>query len=126
MSQNNLANFPDVVGRGSHGRLPQVVTTAVAARMLQITPDGVRWLARTHQLAFELTGSCQRVYRRSEILRVAQARTEARGRRRQELLADVRPHVLRAPLRPTQLRIRIVGRKVTSGSRSESRGPARQ
>jgi hypothetical protein len=93
----------------------QLVTTAVAARILNLTPDGVRWLARTRQLPFEDTGTPQRLYRRSEVLRLASKRADARGQRREELLAEVRPQMVRAGLSPRQLRIRVVRGKVARG-----------
>ncbi len=97
--------------RWSIAAASQLITTAVAARMLQMTPDGVRWLARTEQIAYEQTGSQQRVFRRSEVLRVAELRTKARGRTRAELLAEVRPKMLRAGLEPRQTRIKLVTTK---------------
>lgn len=95
---------------GRQWRVPQpvLVTTAVAARMLSVTARHLRRLARDGDLPFEPTPSGQRIFRRGDVLKVAKDRANARGQRREELLADVRPRMLRAGGEPRQTRLRVV------------------
>jgi excisionase family DNA binding protein len=102
MRDQSLASVPRV------SPAYQLMTTAGVARRLQITPDGVRYLARTGQLPFERTEGPLRVFRRSEVERVEKARAESRGQSRATRLAAVRPRMLQANLKPRQTRLRLV------------------
>jgi hypothetical protein len=54
------------------------LTTADVARMVPLTVHGVRWLARTGQLPYEVTGSGQRLFRRADVLRLVAQRATTR------------------------------------------------
>jgi len=104
MSNSILAKLGPVSGQGPGSWL----TTTDVAKMLQVTPREVRYLARAGRLAFEQTRSGQRFFREREVVRVLEQRAKGRIRSRQELLAAVRPQMLRAPLAPRQTRFRLV------------------
>jgi len=95
-----------------------LLTTIDAARALRMTDEGVRWLARTGQLACERTRSGQYLFRPDEILRVGQQRVAA-------ALATVRPRMLRVREGPRQLPLfgaqRFRPARSTWGSSSERR-----
>jgi helix-turn-helix protein len=99
---------------------PQWLTTADAARMLQMTVHGVRWLARQGRLASEATVSGQRLFRLGDVLRLVEQRAAAR-------LTRVVTRPSRTPIgEPRQLslfgraRLRLVAeRNGTTGPRSE-------
>jgi prophage antirepressor-like protein len=84
------------------------LTTSDVARMLGVTADGVRWLTNHDGLTCERTHSGQRLFSEREVLRVVEQRAKARIRSRQELLATVRPQMVRAGLAPRQARFRLV------------------
>jgi hypothetical protein len=101
------------------------LTTADAARMLDLTADGVRWLARQGRLPYERTPAGQRLFLQADVLNAVQHRACARVRRQLR--------VIRLPSKtggaPRQLPLfgpglqLVDGRKgetSTSGSRSES------
>jgi DNA-binding transcriptional MerR regulator len=54
-----------------------VLTTADAAKLLDLTPDGVRWLERSGRLRSTRTASGQRLFTRAEVLRVRSERDAA-------------------------------------------------
>ena len=56
----------------------QWLTTADVARMLEVTRQGVQWLARTGALPYEATTSGQRLFREHDMLRVVARRATAR------------------------------------------------
>lgn len=79
------------------------LTTADVARMLSVTRRGVRWLARERRIAFEQTRAGQRLFRVGEVERLVLARAQERGLTRRQLLAYLRPRMLRVGLEPRQL-----------------------
>lgn len=84
------------------------LTTRDAARMLAVTPRWVRGLACTEQIAYERTRSGVFLFREREVLRLVEQRAKGWARSRPELLAAVRPKMLRASLEPRQARFRLV------------------
>jgi DNA-binding transcriptional MerR regulator len=46
--------------------------------MVPLTVHGVRWLARTGQLPYEITGSGQRLFRRADVVRLVAQRATTR------------------------------------------------
>lgn len=72
-----------------------LLTTADAARLLQVTRFGVHHLARTAQLAHERTLSGQRLFRYGLVMRLVERRAAARIQRRGAYLAAVRVHMLK-------------------------------
>lgn len=85
------------------------LTTSGAARVLQLSTEGVRALVRAKELACQWTESGQRIFERKEVERCHVARGRARARHPRHLLADVRPRMLQAGLEPRQARLRVVG-----------------
>lgn len=85
------------------------LTTSGAARVLQLSTEGVRALVRATELACQWTESGQRIFDRKEVHRCAKARGNARARSPRQLLAEVRPRMLQACLEPRQARLRVVG-----------------
>lgn len=81
----------------------RLLTTIDVARMLGITARGVRWLASEHRLTCERTRRGQALYRPVDIVRVVLQRAQARTWSRRQLLADLRPRMLRVGLDPRQL-----------------------
>ena len=79
------------------------LTTADAARMLQVTVYGVRWLAQSRHLAGERTLSGQWIFRSEDVERAMVQRGRWRVQRRSERLRDVRIQMLKAGLGPRQL-----------------------
>lgn len=67
-----LAEFPRVSGGSAW------LTTADVARMLEVTTDGVRWLARRGHLASQRTHSGQWLFRPGDAHRFAERRLQAR------------------------------------------------
>lgn len=55
------------------------LTTGGVARELELSPEGVRHLVRTKQLACERTPTGQRLFRQGEVMRLVQHRAQARG-----------------------------------------------
>jgi DNA-binding transcriptional MerR regulator len=84
------------------------LTTARVARMLRVTPQAVRWFARTGQLTSNGTCDGQWLFREEDVLRLAAQRAKRQGRSRYELLVAVRPQMLRASLAPKQARLRLM------------------
>src|SRR5438046_2598424 len=82
---------------------PRWLTTADAAKRLDLTPRGVRWLARQQRLVSERTASGQWLFPREEIRRVLLARAEDRAQSRSAALRAVRCRMVRAHLEPRQL-----------------------
>jgi len=114
----------DFIGLGYSDRRPdddQWLTTADVARLLERTPDGVRWLARTGQLTYQQTHSGVRLFRRGTVRRFVQARAEARLQRRTERLAALRPQMLRVNCEPRQLVLDFSARLKLVGSRGKGR-----
>ncbi len=87
---------------------PRWLTTADAARALQVTPRWVRWLARMKELPCTQTRSGLWLFRESDVLRLAERRAKARGRGQAVWWAVVRPQMLKATLEPRQPRFRLV------------------
>lgn len=86
--------------RAGHYGASRLLTTADVARMLEVTTWVVRWLARTKQLVpCETTHSGQRLFRKWEVLRLAEKRAEARLRN----VRALRPKLLGVPSEPHQL-----------------------
>jgi len=79
------------------------LTTGDVARLLQVTPRGVRWLARAKRLTAERTRSGQWLFRQGDIERVMRQRGRDRMRTRGERLRDVRVQMLKVGLEPRQL-----------------------
>ena len=75
---------------------PQWLTTADVARMLTLSENGVRWLARAGRLASETTVAGQHLFHPREVARVAERRMRAR------LLRPVTPR-RRRRAKPKQL-----------------------
>lgn len=91
-------------------QLPRVVpgqrmwlTTMDVAKLLHVTPQWVRWLARQGDLPSELTEAGQRIFRRSEVRRVLIQRLEAHARNRPMLLRAVRVRMLKVGPEPRQV-----------------------
>jgi len=78
------------------------LTTADVARLLNVTPQWVRWLARQGDLPCEITEAGQRIYRRADVRRVLIARVEAEARSGPAKLRVVRVRMLKAGLEPRQ------------------------
>ncbi len=91
------------VSRHSDKNLSHWLTTGDAARMLGVTADGVRWLARNQRLACLRTHSGQWLFRQSDVLHLVEQRAKARICSRPAMLRAVRPQMLRARLEPRQL-----------------------
>lgn len=89
-----------------HNRL--WLTTRDAARLLAVTPRWVRGLARAEQLRYEQTRSGLFLFRECEVLLLVAQRAKRRGRRREELLATVRPQMVRAGVGPRQTRFTLL------------------
>ncbi len=86
--------------RAGHYGASRLLTTADVARMLEVTTWVVRWLARTGQLvAGTTTPSGQRLFRKWDVLRLAETRAEARLRN----VRALRPKILGVPGEPHQL-----------------------
>jgi DNA-binding transcriptional MerR regulator len=90
------------------------LTTVNVARMLAVSPRGVRWLARERRIRFEETRAGQRLFRVAEVERVVLERARERGCSRRELLKLLRPRMLRVGLEPRQL---ALFRKVKASER---------
>jgi excisionase family DNA binding protein len=58
-------------------RNEEILTTADAAKLLNLTPDGVRWLERNGRLRTMRTVSGQRLFFKSEVLRLLARRDAA-------------------------------------------------
>jgi len=103
-------------------RAEQWLTTRDVARMLQVTGRWVRGLASLGRLTYEQTPNGMRIFRERDVLRLIETRARGRAQSRRELLAAVRPRMLRATIEPRQARMRLVlkKRKVTSACGSES------
>jgi DNA-binding transcriptional MerR regulator len=95
------------------------MTTAVVAKRLDVTRQWVNALARQGDLPFERTESGQRMYRRSDVRRVAQAREDARARTRPMQLRIVRRRMLKTPLKPRQMDLFRPRLQVVRGERSD-------
>lgn len=78
------------------------LTTADVARLLNVTPQWVRWLARHGELSCEITEAGQRIFHRSTVRHVLIARAEAEARSRPAQLKAVRVQMLKAGLEPRQ------------------------
>jgi len=97
------------------------LTTADAARMLERSVDGVRWLARQGQLPYERTLSGQFLFRAGVVQRVVAQRAVARTRNRSARLQALRPRMLRVGLEPRQLCLDFSARLSLVGSRGKGR-----
>jgi hypothetical protein len=100
-----------------------LLTTIDAARMLEVTDRGVRWLAHTKQLACERTLSGQLLFRKGVVRTLGDRRADDRVRTRSARLAAVRRQMARADGEPRQLplfkaRLRIVGGGHVAGERA--------
>ena len=105
MSERNLAK---AFGGRQYGPEQFLYTTADAARVLQVTPRWVRWLARHQELPHAQTGSGLWLFREADVLQIAARRAKARGRPRREWLVAMRPQMLHASGAPRQSRFRLV------------------
>lgn len=83
------------------------LTTGDAARMLQVTRQGVRWMVADERLRCERTNTGQRLFQESDVLRLAAVRATARIQRRDARLMAIRVRMLRASLEPRQLALRL-------------------
>jgi hypothetical protein len=99
----------------------QWLTTGDAARMLQLTREGVRWLVRQERLPCEWTHRGARLFRKGVIKRLVEARAEGRIKSRGERLAALRPRMLRVDLEPRQLSLDFSARLKLVGSRGKGR-----
>jgi len=86
------------------------VTTSTAAKVLGVTPRGVRWLAREQRLPCNRTPSGQWLFWRLALIQILKERATSHMQSRQEFLATVRPQMLRV-VEPRQARFRLVGRQ---------------
>lgn len=84
-----------------------LLTTGDVARLLGVTPNGVRWLERTGQIRCQRTLGGRRLFHPREV----EALVVARARRRHPLLVDVRPRMARAALGQLTLPLRLDRRK---------------
>jgi len=82
------------------------VTTSTAAKVLGVTPRGVRWLAREQRLPCNRTPSGQWLFWRLALIQILKERAKAHMQSRQEFLATVRPQMLRV-VEPRQARFRL-------------------
>jgi hypothetical protein len=87
---------------------PKCLTTADVAKILQVTPRWVRWLARTEQLAYTQTRSGLWLFLALDVRRYNDRRAFARARSRRERLQALRPQMLRAGVGPRQASFRLV------------------
>src|SRR5947209_14530060 len=99
----------------------QFLTTGEVARLLQVTPNGVRWLVRDARLACTRTHSGVRLFHPETVMQVMNERAKARIRSRAERLAALRPRMLRVDLEPRQLALDFRARLTLVGSRSTGR-----
>lgn len=76
-----------------------LLTTGDAARLLDLTLNGVRWLEREGLLECERTLSGRRLFRKGDVMALAIKRVEARH----PLLAEVKPRMAKARLKAGQL-----------------------
>src|SRR2546423_8676229 len=83
--------------------LGTLLTTGEVARLLQITRSGVRWLVDAGRLDCERTPSGVRYFRAGLVMRLVAQRATDRLRQRGEILAALRPRMLRVDLEPRQL-----------------------
>ena len=110
-----LANTFDPKALGCSDRPPLVgpsgspsrwLRTGSAARAWGVTTRWVRQLAREHRVPCERTREGQWLFLERDVERVATERMRARLATRQELLAMVRPRMIRATA-PRQSRLRL-------------------
>ena len=99
----------------------QWLTTRDVARMLQLTVDGVRWLARSGGLPFEQARSGIRFFRLGDVRRLMVKRGDERIADRSARLAALRPRMLRVGLEPQQLVLDFSARLRLVGSRGKGR-----
>lgn len=78
MANFSVAKTTSAVGHVLHRPEAQWLTTADAARMLQVSDRGVRWLAQRGGLRFEATESGQRLFRYGDVARLVEQRAHAR------------------------------------------------
>lgn len=112
MLTSTVINRPSAVSQVADTAVPYHplwLTTADAARMLERTTRGVRWLADQAHLPCVRTQSRQRLFHKSTILRLVQQRADARFRG----VKVLRPRKVGVPGEPRQLalfgpRLRIV------------------
>jgi hypothetical protein len=97
------------------------LTTGTAARMLERTREGVRYLVRTGQLTCEWTESGTRLFRKGAVRKLCERRAEERSRSREALLQAVRPRMLRVGIEPQQLSLDFRARLKLVGSRGKGR-----
>jgi len=88
---------------GSVDRKSMWLTTAQVAKRLGVSTRWVRWLARHGEIAHLITGEGQRLFRREDIWRYAEARSEREARRRPAQLAALRPRMVYSALAPRQM-----------------------
>lgn len=87
-------------------RSSQLVTTADAARMLEVSAWTVRWFARQGYLpTYQTTKSGQRLFRKGEVERLSDQRREARFHG----VRVLRPRKLGVPGQPRQLSLFAAG-----------------
>lgn len=79
------------------------LTTAQVAERLQISTGFVRRLARQGEIAHLVTGDGQRLFRREDIWRYREARSDQREQRRPTQLAALRPRMVFSALQPRQM-----------------------
>lgn len=78
-----------------------LLTTYDAARVLDLTPEGVRYLVRQGQLPARKTINGRRLFRKHDVLELLRARGEQRIRRRRRILVAARTaSQIRLPLPP--------------------------
>ncbi len=85
------------------GRKSMWLTTAQAAERLHYSTGHVRRLARQGVIAYLLTGNGQHLFRREDIWRYAEERSEREARRRPTQLAALRPRMAYRALEPRQM-----------------------
>lgn len=99
------------------------LTTSDVAKLLGVTARWVRWLARHHELACDMTESGIRIFRRDDVRHLLIARTEARARSRPAQLQAVRVRMLKAGYEPRQMNFLHRLTLVHSGAGSERPDP---
>jgi excisionase family DNA binding protein len=98
-----------------------LLTTGEVARLLQVTPNGVRWLVRDGRLDCARTHSGVRLFHPETVMQLVQQRATARIRSRGEMLAALRLRMLKADIAPRQLTLDFHARLTLVGSRGKGR-----
>lgn len=101
----------------------KLMTTRDAARLLQISRQGVRKLVLLQQLPYEQTMSGQLLFRYGQVMKAVTERAASRVQRRGALLAAVRVRMLKASAdgEASQLALDFGARLKLVGARGKGR-----